>query len=96
MPTRVLNTEMTGLASAMMLGPLIGGVTIDVFGLGVAFAVPACSRLFLGAAVRGSRRNGGPSPAARPVVTVPQSPEAGLIGRMRRPGTCYGARGRSW
>jgi predicted MFS family arabinose efflux permease len=39
--TRVLNTELTGMASAMMLGPLIGGLTIAAFGLGVAFAVPA-------------------------------------------------------
>jgi predicted MFS family arabinose efflux permease len=39
--TRVLNTETTGMASAMMLGPLIGGITIAAFGLGVAFAVPA-------------------------------------------------------
>ncbi len=39
--TRVLNTEVTAQASAMMLGPLIGGVTIQAFGLGVAFAVPA-------------------------------------------------------
>jgi len=39
--TRVLNTELTGMASAMMLGPLVGGVTIAAFGLGVAFAVPA-------------------------------------------------------
>ena len=38
---RVLNTELTGMASAMMLGPLVGGVTIAAFGLGVAFAVPA-------------------------------------------------------
>jgi MFS family permease len=39
--TRVLNTEVTAQASATMLGPLIGGITIQVFGLGVAFAVPA-------------------------------------------------------
>lgn len=49
--TRVLNTEVTAQASAMMLGPLIGGITIQVFGLGVAFAVPAgllgCSALLL-------------------------------------------------
>lgn len=38
---RVLNTELTGMASAMMLGPLVGGVTIAAFGLGVAFAIPA-------------------------------------------------------
>lgn len=45
--TRVLNTELAGMASAMMLGPLIGGITIANFGLGVAFCVPvvllACS-----------------------------------------------------
>jgi len=39
--TRVLNTELAGMASAMMLGPLIGGITIAKFGLGVAFGVPA-------------------------------------------------------
>jgi MFS family permease len=39
--TRVLNIEVTGMASAMMLGPLIGGLTIAGFGLGVAFGVPA-------------------------------------------------------
>jgi predicted MFS family arabinose efflux permease len=39
--TRVLNIELTGMASAMMLGPLIGGLTIAAFGLGVAFAIPA-------------------------------------------------------
>jgi predicted MFS family arabinose efflux permease len=39
--TRVLNIEVTGMASAMMLGPLIGGLTIAAFGLGVAFTVPA-------------------------------------------------------
>ena len=38
--SRVLNIELTGMASAMMLGPLIGGVSIAAFGLGVAFAVP--------------------------------------------------------
>lgn len=38
---RVLNTELTGLASAMMLGPLIGGISIAAFGLGAAFAIPA-------------------------------------------------------
>ena len=48
---RVLSAEMAGLASATMLGPLIGGVTIDVFGLGAAFGVPAvllvCSAVML-------------------------------------------------
>lgn len=36
---RVLNTEVTGTASAMMLGPLVGGVTIQVLGLGAAFGL---------------------------------------------------------
>ncbi|MBB3752831.1 putative MFS family arabinose efflux permease [Mycolicibacterium sp. BK634] len=39
--TRVLNIEVTSMAAAMMLGPLLGGLTISVFGLGVAFGVPA-------------------------------------------------------
>ncbi|HEX9499414.1 MAG TPA: hypothetical protein VF926_13830, partial [Mycobacterium sp.] len=39
--TRVLNVELTGMASAMMLGPLVGGLAIAASGLGVAFAVPA-------------------------------------------------------
>ncbi|MBI3213011.1 MAG: MFS transporter [Mycobacterium sp.] len=39
--TRVLNTELAGLASAQMLGPLIGGLTIAFFGLGAAFGVLA-------------------------------------------------------
>lgn len=39
--TRTLNVEVTAQASAMMLGPLIGGISIQVFGLGFAFAVPA-------------------------------------------------------
>ena len=49
--TRVINTEVAATASATMLGPLIGGITIQAFGLGVAFAVPAallaCSALLL-------------------------------------------------
>jgi hypothetical protein len=39
--TRVLNAEVTGMASAMMAGPLLGGLSIGAFGLGAAFAVPA-------------------------------------------------------
>lgn len=39
--TRVLNVEITGTASAMMLGPFLGGLSIQAFGLGVAFAIPA-------------------------------------------------------
>jgi predicted MFS family arabinose efflux permease len=39
--TRVINAEVASTASATMLGPLIGGITIQAFGLGVAFAVPA-------------------------------------------------------
>lgn len=39
--TRVINAEVAATTSAMMLGPLVGGITIQAFGLGVAFAVPA-------------------------------------------------------
>ncbi|WP_197375208.1 MFS transporter [Mycolicibacterium baixiangningiae] len=39
--TRVLNAEVTGMASAMMAGPLLGGLSVGAFGLGAAFAVPA-------------------------------------------------------
>jgi predicted MFS family arabinose efflux permease len=38
---RAMNVETSGVASAMMLGPLVGGVSIDVLGLGGAFALPA-------------------------------------------------------
>lgn len=38
--TRVLNVEITGTASAMMLGPLMGGLSIQALGLGAAFAIP--------------------------------------------------------
>ncbi|MFI6928840.1 MFS transporter [Streptomyces sp. NPDC050287] len=76
---RALSAEMAGLASATMLGPLIGGVTIGVFGLGAAFAVPtvllACSAALLWRATRGmpadAPTTGGPgsAPAAAPVRT---------------------------
>jgi predicted MFS family arabinose efflux permease len=36
---RVLSAELTGLSSAMMLGPLIGGVSVGLIGLGRAFMV---------------------------------------------------------
>jgi predicted MFS family arabinose efflux permease len=48
---RALSAEMAGLASATMLGPLLGGVMIGVFGLAAAFALPAvllaCSTVIL-------------------------------------------------
>jgi MFS family permease len=69
--TRVLNTEATGIASAMMLGPLIGGATIQTFSLGVAFAVPAvllaCSAPMLWLSTR--RVPAAPYPVA-PVAVV--------------------------
>jgi predicted MFS family arabinose efflux permease len=69
---RALSAEMAGLASATMLGPLIGGVTIGVFGLGTAFAVPtvllACSAALLWRATRGmpayAPAPAGPDPAS--------------------------------
>lgn len=39
--TRVLNAEVTLMASAMMLGPVTGGISIAASGLGVAFGVLA-------------------------------------------------------
>ncbi|MGE2715746.1 MFS transporter [Mycolicibacterium litorale] len=39
--TRILNAEVTGMASAMMAGPLLGGFAVGAFGLGVAFGVLA-------------------------------------------------------
>lgn len=37
---RVLSAELTGLSSAMMLGPLLGGISVGVIGLGPAFVPP--------------------------------------------------------
>jgi MFS family permease len=72
--TRVLNTELAGMASAMMLGPLIGGITIASFGLGVAFCVPvvllACSAPLLWLSTRRI-------PATPAVVTSPAAATAG-------------------
>jgi predicted MFS family arabinose efflux permease len=66
--TRVLNAELTGMASAMMLGPLLGGITIAKFGLGVAFCVPvallACSAPLFWVATRRIRgQSDGPTTA---------------------------------
>ncbi|MFE9445789.1 MFS transporter [Streptomyces sp. NPDC006602] len=67
---RALSAEMAGLASATMLGPLIGGVTIGMFGLGAAFAVPTvllgCSTVLLWRATRGM-------PADAPATAGPDS-----------------------
>src|SRR5258708_5163690 len=75
---RALSAEMAGLASATMLGPLIGGVTIAVFGLGTAFAVPAvllaCSAALLWRATRGL-------PAYAPAVAGPDSASTATLGR---------------
>jgi Na+/melibiose symporter-like transporter len=38
---RVLSAELTGLSGAMMLGPLLGGLSIGLLGLGAAFALTA-------------------------------------------------------
>lgn len=36
---RAMNAEVTGLSGAMMVGPLIGGVTAEMFGLPAAFSI---------------------------------------------------------
>ena len=46
-----------GMASAMMLGPLIGGISIAAFGLGAAFAIPA-ALLFCSVPLLWFRRDG--------------------------------------
>jgi predicted MFS family arabinose efflux permease len=38
---RVLSAELTGMSGAMMLGPLIGGISIGLLGIGPAFGVTA-------------------------------------------------------
>jgi MFS family permease len=72
--TRVLNTELAGMASAMMLGPLIGGITIANFGLGVAFCIPvvllACSAPLLWLSTRRI-------PAQPPAGAAPAAAKAG-------------------
>jgi predicted MFS family arabinose efflux permease len=72
--TRVLNTEVAATASAMMLGPLIGGITIQAFGVGVAFGVPAvllaCSAPLLWLSTR-----------RMPSGRIPITPELAVGGR---------------
>ena len=72
--TRVLNTELAGMASAMMLGPLIGGVSIAAFGLGVAFGILplllSCSAPLLWFSTR-----------ALPVEACALAPDAAASGR---------------
>jgi predicted MFS family arabinose efflux permease len=80
--TRVLNTELTGMASAMMLGPLIGGVTIAAFGLGVAFAVPAVL-LALSAPLLWTSTRRLPAEPAAPSAASGRIADLGLLRRSR-------------
>jgi predicted MFS family arabinose efflux permease len=76
---RALSAEMAGLASATMLGPLLGGVMIGVFGLGVAFAFPAvllgCSAVILWHATRRL-------PTGAPAAAGADPPSTAARGRM--------------
>jgi predicted MFS family arabinose efflux permease len=73
---RLLNVELAGLAGATMLGPLLGGVVIQRFGLGAAFAVPtvllACSAALM------ARVGAGAAPAG---PTAPTAVETAPVGR---------------
>jgi MFS family permease len=84
--TRVLNIELAGMASAMMLGPLIGGITIANFGLGVAFCVPvvllACSAPLLWLS---TRRIPVTPPAVAPLAAATAGGNAWQLVRSSRP-----------
>lgn len=84
--TRVLNTEVAATASAMMLGPLIGGITIQAFGLGVAFTVPAVLLAFSAPLLwLSTRRVPARSLPIRPEIVVGggRSTDWGLLRRSR-------------
>ncbi|MET0704933.1 MAG: MFS transporter [Mycobacterium sp.] len=73
--TRVLNIEIASGASAMMLGPLVAGITIGACGLSVAFAVPAVllafSVLLFWGSIRGmSTEFGATMPPSTPIVSA--------------------------
>jgi hypothetical protein len=75
--------EMTGMASAMMLGPLLGGFSIDVLGLGGAFAVPAV--LLAGSVLVLSHASPGLPVAALPGTTQDESARGGIVLLRRNP-----------
>ena len=81
---RALSAEMAGLASATMLGPLLGGVMIGAFGLGAAFAFPAvllaCSVVILWHATR--RRPAGVRPTLARTAAGTDPPSTAGKGRM--------------
>ena len=73
---RVLSAELTGMSGAMMLGPLVGGISIDLMGLGAAFALTV---VLLVGSVTVLRA------ASEPVRTVPPSAAASVAaGTTRR------------
>jgi predicted MFS family arabinose efflux permease len=82
---RALSAEMAGLASATMLGPLLGGVMIGVFGLGAAFILPTvllgCSAVILWRATR--RVPAGP-PTAAGTDPLPAAGRGGLDWQLLR------------
>lgn len=85
---RVLSAELTGLSSAMMLGPLLGGISIGVIGLGPAFvplvALLACSVTILAAARSPASAAAEPvAPAAQPGQPAPGRPAAATRRNLR-------------
>ncbi len=75
---RVLSAELTGMSAAMMLGPLIGGISIGLTGIGPAFGLTA---VLLAGSVTILRVASGPA-----TVPAPPSPPAasGSAGTTRR------------
>jgi predicted MFS family arabinose efflux permease len=65
---RVLSAELTGMSGAMMLGPLMGGISIGLLGLGPAFALTVVLLLGSVTILRA---------AAKPMSLLPAPPPAG-------------------
>ncbi len=77
---RVLSAELTGMSGAMMLGPLIGGISIGLTGIGPAFWLTA---VLLAGSVTILRVASGP--ATVPAPAPPSPPVAsGSAGTRRR------------
>ena len=75
---RVLSAELTGMSGAMMLGPLIGGISIGLLGIGPAFWLTA---VLLASSVTILRAASGPASVASPSPPPVASGSAGT----RRP-----------
>jgi predicted MFS family arabinose efflux permease len=80
---RVLSAELTGMSGAMMLGPLIGGISIGLLGIGPAFGLTA---VLLAGSVTILRAASRPAtvPAPSPPSPSPSLPVASESAETRR------------